>query len=539
MRDSKRIRGVRALLLLGIQWGLGALSVLAFAPFEWGALWLIPLLTLSLLLWIGRSPRMSGLSGFFYAFGLFSVGLNWIHISLFQYGDTPFLLAQLAVIALALFLSLYWGGLAYLLGRLHQRNRGMESIALLYGVLFPLAALLMEALRSRLFTGFPWLAAGYSLTDTIFAEPLFRSMGALASSFWVYLAAAFLLLFILALLTFFEKREIKPIRILLLPNLLLASLLFSLILVMSTLWEEELTPLESPLRVALLQGNVPQNMKFTEGAGQYLYQYYEMTREVIDEVDLVIWPETALNDIYDPEQGLERSLHLLAQEKGKNIIVGLFTGSHFDRFYQNSLLSFGPTLESSELYHKRKLLPFGEYLPFRSLLDRMTDAIPFSDLSSGEAHQPNFTLIDHGATASGSICYEAVFGEHLRQSAKESNLLINVSNDAWYDDSIGPWQHLEIARARAIEFGRPLARATNDGVTVLIDHQGKTLLEAPRFKQLALVGMLQPMQGETLYAKLGDWPYFIGGALLLLLTLWRLRLLRVKAMKRERAIARI
>jgi len=186
--------------------------------------------------------------------------------------------------------------------------------------------------------------------------------------------------------------------------------------------------------------------------------------------------------------------------------------------YYNSMVALG---ETTDFYHKRHLVPFGEFIPFKSVIGSVLDIlqIPMSDFSSGEQEKPILTIANNKAGI--SICYEDAFGEEVIDALPEASLLVNVSNDAWFGDSLAPHQHLQIARMRALETGRPMLRATNTGISAIIDERGNITSTSPQFKLHVLKSIVQPMQGETPYVKWGNW--FIIILSLALLGLIRLR----------------
>lgn len=497
---------------------LGAGMVLGFAPFHYW--WVVPLMLVGLLsLLRGCSLVESGLIGGLFGIGFFTVGLWWIHVSLHRFGGAPLPIAYGAVSLLAVYLGSYYGLLALVTTWL-KRHIGVGSTFLLF---FPLVGVLLEWVRGVLFTGFPWLALGYSLTELPIAPLSYQTLGALFSSIWLYwLGGALYLLFY------------APLRIALLSPIVMGIFFGGIVLLDHTVGEP-IIPYGEPIKVALLQGNVDQNEKFSPMAyWEYTDFYLEESAALAKEVDLIIWPETAIATLYQEDGLVEKRLHQLVAEYGVNIMVGVFTGDAAQGIYENTLFSFGEGRSESELYRKHHLVPFGEYIPFRSLLDSVDQyiSIPFSDLTAGTATQPPLSLSRHQAKVGASICYEAVFGDEIRYQAEGSHLLVNVSNDAWFGDSHGPWQHLQLAKARVLEQARPMARATNDGVTLLFDHRGRIIAEAERFERLTLTGEIEPTAGLTSYVQLGDrfWLLLFTTLLLLMLPFS----IRIKTMKRER-----
>lgn len=501
-------------LKLLVALGLGGLMTLGFAPFNWG--YGVPvLLALFLLLLRGERGKRAFMLGSGFGFGFFAFGIAWVHISLHQFGGASLGLSMGMAMLLALYLALYYGVLAWIVGR------SKLGLVMTYGFLFPVVGVLLELVRAHLFTGFPWLALGYSLTEMPFAPFLFSTMGALLSSFWVYFVAGILVLFVLQFaMKIVLARQIRLSgsderksdenagRETLLRFPLLYGLLLAGIVGIAYEWVgEPIEPSGKTVRAGLLQGNIAQDAKFHD---DFIYHtldtYFDLIAKVSDRVDLIVMPETAIPIVYDGRDGVSAHFHRLAELSNADIISGIFTGDRLTERFRNGLVHYGKSDQTDHFYEKYRLLPFGEYIPFRGLLSHFNDwvEIPYSDLEAGQKEQAPFQFRSTEAKGSASICYEAVFGDMLRYQAVQSEFLINVSNDAWFGESIGPWQHLQIARARSIELARPMIRATNTGVTAIIDHQGKILGVLPQFETDALVGEFQPMTGLTAYAKLGD-----------------------------------
>lgn len=507
----------------------GALMPLSFAPFNLA--FIAPFSLAFLLLLIkGKSPKQSFMLGLLFGFGLFSWGIWWVRISLLEFGGAPLPVGIFLTLLLALYLALFYGLLTYLMSCI----RG--SVYLKAGIFFPIIGVLLEFLRGELFTGFPWLALGYSLTDSPIAHILFPEMGAMMSSFWVYWLAG--VLFVVFTINFGKKvvankgsmdvigngeaRGVNASLRKFLPSMISLVVMGGVIMVTTYFVADKITKNGEPLKVALLQGNIPQELKFSEE--QYLNilaTYFQLTAEVADRVDLIIWPETAVPALYEQEVNLGEHFRSLSKANDTMLMTGMFSGG--GSAIRNSLIAYSDTGRSrDQRYDKVHLVPFGEFIPFRSFLSLFGGLIeiPYSDLTPGREQQAPFTIARKGAgqddlLASAFICYEAVFGNELRYQGKSAHFLINVSNDAWFGDSNGPWQHLQITRARAIELQREMVRSTNNGITALIGRDGQIKAMLPQFEQGALEVDVTPYQGATTYAKLGDLFWLIPMLLLL------------------------
>ncbi|MFO6289144.1 apolipoprotein N-acyltransferase, partial [Pseudomonas aeruginosa] len=215
----------------------------------------------------------------------------------------------------------------------------------------------------------------------------------------------------------------------------------------------------------------------------------------------VIWPEAAIPMWHDQAKAYLAELEALADQAGTSLMIGVPVREAEGRTY-NAVVSLS---DPSGFYYKRHLVPFGEYVPFRDLLGSALDVLgaPMSDFTPGrEAHVLNAAGVPVGAL----ICYEAVFGAEVTELLPEAQLLVNVSNDAWFGSSLGPLQHFQMARMRAIETGRDLLRATNTGITAAINHEGKVLKRAPQFEVATLSAEVTPRTGAPPYVRWRDWP---------------------------------
>jgi apolipoprotein N-acyltransferase len=505
---SKHIsaRGRDGLALLA-----GGLLPLAFAPLHWA--WLvIPLLAVLLWTWQGASPRRAAWRGFLFGLGLYGVGVSWVYVSLHYYGSAPAAFAAFITALLIAYLAFYPALTAYLLNRFFPR-----AGALPYLLAAPALWVILDWLRSWiLLSGFPWLALGYSQTDSLLA--------AYAPLFGVYGLSAVLLFGAGLLLTLLTNR----------PDWRAGLALTALALIYlggykASEWHW-VEPAGEPIRISMIQGNIEQKQKWLpETLDATLALYAEHSVAVAPESDLIIWPETAIPLFYeDLDPGFKSALEQQAQRSQTDYLIGAPSGSWDSMEFYNGVLAI--SAESAAVggfYQKRRLLPFGEYLPLRALFDlfhRFVD-IPMADFTAGAAEQPLLQVA--GQFVGVSICFEAAFGSEVRRALPQASLLVNVSNDGWFGRSLAAEQHLQIARMRALESGRPMARATNTGISALIDERGQLLQRGSQFVVDVLQGELQPMQGETPYVRYGDTP-----ALLILAAMLALAFAQVKSDKR-------
>jgi apolipoprotein N-acyltransferase len=409
-------------------------------------------------------------------------------VSIIQFGGVNLALALVITLGFALLMALFYGLAGWLAARLTGAGTPLARLAALAG-----AWVLAEWVRGWVLGGFPWLALGYSQIDLPPAgyAPLFGVYGV---SLVVVLSAALLLAW----------RRYWP----LLP---LVGLWGGGWLLGQVDW----TPPAGPaFQVSIIQGNVAQQVKWRrEQLLPTLQLYTELTRDAADS-RLVIWPETAVPAFaHRVEEEFLRPLADWTAAAGRDVLLGIPVQEPDGRYY-NAMLNVGVSGRGS--YYKRHLVPFGEFMPLRPLLEPLIAlfAIPLSEFSAGEAETP--LLRTAGYAAAISICYEDAFGTETIEGLPEAAFLVNASNDAWFGDSLAPHQHLEIARMRALETGRYLLRAANTGISAVIGPRGQLRATAPQFERAVLTAPVEPRAGATPYVRLGN-AAVVAFALLLLL----------------------
>ncbi len=482
------------LLKLVIAFTCGAVTVSGFAPYQ---LFFIPLLTLAIVFYLlvkTSSVKQSLLLGYFFGLGLFGFGVSWLHISINLFGGVSFIMAIAFTLLLILFLSLYPALVAWVTFRYRRCRTYVRLI-----VILPAVWTLAEWFRSWIFTGFPWLNLGYSQTDSPLAgiAPIF---GVYGTSWLTAMTAGMFTLIIVG-----RKRD---------KLLAAVSLVCIWAFSLQSLEADWTRPKDKTLQVALIQGGIPQELKWLPEQRQKTIDLYLDLTEPYWGHDLILWPETALPLFYHEATPILKTIRQRSARSGSALISGLAWKDPETPHYFNSLIRFG---ETDQFYHKQHLVPFGEYLPFDSVLRPILSFlhIPMSSFSAGEQEQP--ILIAAGEVLGVSICYEDVFGELTIKALPQASLLINVSNDAWFGDSIAAHQHLQMARMRSIETGRYMLRATNTGISALIDEKGKIISRSPQHRTDVLAGQVIPYEGMTPYSKSGN--VFIVGLMFALLGL--------------------
>lgn len=479
----------------------GALCVLGFAPFYW---WPVPVLGLAVLFhaWThSGSPLQAALTGFAFGLGYYLAGISWIYVSLHVYGQMPVVLAAIATFLLCVYMAIFPAAAGWVALRFVGDARWRTLAAA------PAAFVATEWTRSWLFTGFPWLTLGTSQAP---GSPL-AGYAPIVGGYGVSLAVALAAALAVALL-----RSAPWSR----PRALLAGGLLALFLVGGALRTIEWTaPAAPPLRVALLQGNVSQDLKFRDDVrARTLADYRAMI--LAANARLVVLPETALPAFLDRlPPGYLDELRGHAVQARKDILLGaLERRLAKDRYeYFNSVVTLNEAPQQS--FRKRHLVPFGEFIPpgFPWVLAILK--IPLTDFARGDAGQP--PLLAAGIPIAVTVCYEDIFGEELIAQLPEAQLLLNVSNTAWFGESLASDQHLQSSQLRSIETGRWSVRATNTGVTAAVNERGRVVARLPQFSAGTLVAEVTPFSGTTPYVRWGNSvaiALFLG---LLALAAWR------------------
>ncbi|MEW5838461.1 MAG: apolipoprotein N-acyltransferase [Pseudomonadota bacterium] len=463
----------------------GAALPLAFAPFD---LWLLAPLALAVLFWLwsSASPREAGKLGYAFGLGLFGVGTSWIFVSMHHFGEAIVPVAGLITLVFAAFMAIFPALSGWLAARLAAEKSTLRLL-----LAMPLGWMLFELVRGEFLGGFPWLNLGASQIHSPLAGYV-PVLGEYGASFAVAFSAALLVLFV-------TRRA----------YLAVVGSLFALV----ALWAGGITlrhidwveATGEPLRVAIVQGNVEQSRKFDPQVFQATLDLYRRLTESVPDARLIVWPETAVPDTVSAASPFLIEMQELMRARGQDLVLGIFDQDRLGNYY-NAMLAL--PVEGG-YYHKRHLVPFGEYLPLRELILPFKSLIqvPMSDLTSGKNDQPLLNLA--GQPVGASICYEATLARKINTALPAAAFLINASNDAWFGDSLAPHQHLQIAAMRSLESGRWMVRATNTGISALIDPQGRITARTPQFEQAVLQGEITPMQGATPFVRFGAWPVWL------------------------------
>lgn len=463
----------------------GALLPLAFAPLQWVVIAFIsPAIFFHLC--FSATPRQAARLGYAFGLGFFGVGVSWVYVAIHDFGYTGWLVASLLTGLFVAFLALFFAAQAWFSVYLWQKLGKDRITKLLVALLlFPAVWVLFEWIRDWFLTGFPWLSLGYSQTDT-WLNGYAPLLGVFGISWVVAVMAGCLWLVVT------ERRYI-----LLIPALVL---LVSGWALQQVDWS---TPTGKPLRVSLVQGDVPQATKWDPAQIAFRKQTYaRLTKTLWDVSDVIVWPENAMTQFYhELRPGYLDPLSEQAKKHHVALLIGtpymdLDTGK-----YYSSFVALGTSVG---VYNKRHLVPFGEFVPLQEFLRGLITFfdLPMSGFSRGATHQPLLKV--DGQPLATSICYEDAFGEEVIQSLPEATLLLNGSNNAWYGHSWAANQHLQISRMRAIETRRDLIRATTNGISAYVDYHGRILSRTPQFVQAVLTHSVQPRKGETPYVLWGN-----------------------------------
>ncbi|MFA0812250.1 apolipoprotein N-acyltransferase [Microbulbifer epialgicus] len=479
---------MRRLLFSLASAGAGGLMTLSLAPFNY---WICGLLSLALFSWLillaSGGKTLRGRSTLWLAFcfglGLFASGSSWVYVSITNFGNSSVPLGLALTGSLVALLAILLATPFYFLGRFTD-NR--FSFALAFAALW----FINEWLRSWVFTGFPWLFSGYAHLETWLSgwAPVLSVYG-----------IGLLMAFTAAVIALAASGRLVPLKRRSHIALLVAALLpWPAGAILTNI---EWTRAEGGIiTVGLVQANIPQEKKWLpEFRGETISRYQDGTRALNDkDVDVIIWPEAALPMLYGQAPNLMQALQRNAEKTQTDLISGILYDSRNPdegrRVVHNSAAVFG---QSPSIYHKRHLVPFGEYVPLENLIRGTIEFfdLPTSFIRSGPDEQ--HPLNAGGASWAPLICYEIVYPRLVASSALSAQVLLTISNDAWFGESIGPLQHMQMAQMRALETGRYLVRGTNTGVTAIVDPRGRILEQLPQFERANMTGDIRAMRGAT------------------------------------------
>ncbi len=476
--------------------GCGALVPLSLAPFNW---WPLGLVAVGGWFWLLQSSDRGGLLlGWLFGVGKYAAGASWIYVSINVYGNAPPPLAAFLVAVFAGGLALFPMVNAWVFQRL-----SLPAAPLANAWLFACLFVAFEWLLTWVLTGFPWLFPAYGHVDTV--------LGGFAPAGGVMLVSLALAGSVCSVAVAHRCARRWPVLVAALAPWMVGAVLGAVS------WVE---PGETRT-VALVQGNVDQAVKWLPENRRPIIDLYRGLSEDHWGVDVMVWPEAAVTVMSHDAGEVLGELERDGKRSGTAILLGLPAVERLadDRIVlRNTAISIG---DGSGRYVKRRLVPFGEYVPLEGWLRGLIAFfdLPMSRAAPGDWRQPLLKVGEERAAM--AICYEIVYPDLVRAQAAGADVLVTISNDTWFGASIGPLQHMQMARMRALENGRWLLRGTNNGVTAIVDYRGGLVARLPQFEAGVLRGEYRLVAGDTPYGRLGDWPVLVLVALGLVAGLWR------------------
>lgn len=475
----------------------GCLLPLAFSPIDF---YLLAVLSPAVLFYffLSATPRQAVWLGWSFGLGYFAVGVSWVYVAIYVFGSSSIITSVLLTFIFISILAAYISLQGYL-SVLFIRKFNVNNKAVILLVIFPLFWVLLEWSRGWLFTGFPWINLGYSQAASV--------LSGYAAVFGVYGISLLLALSSSLLIIALSYRNKKS----LIAVLSIFVIWFGGYLLSQVNWTEIKG---KPLKVSLVQGNVEQKNKWqADQVEKRKQRYLALTQQHWDS-DLILWPENSLTLYYhDLKDDYLARLTQQAKEHDADIILGLPVLDQKTKEYFSSLTviagrskNINPQNKTQQFYHKSHLVPFGEYMPFESVLRGIVAFfdLPMSGFTPGKYEQNMLSAA--GQKIAPTICYEDAFGEDVIRFLPEASLILNASNNAWYGDSFAPHQHVQISQMRALETGRDLMRVTTNGVSALINFKGEITAHSPQFKAHVVTGFVQPRTGATPYVRWGNYP---------------------------------
>ncbi len=481
---------------------------LSLAPFNFWPLMFVGVAGFFWLSFQATNSKHAALLGWLYGVGYFTLGVSWIYGSM-QTVETP--------VWLSIILT---GGFCFLMALFHTFqlwffHRFLKHLTFALLLVSPLWWVVNEWIREWFLTGMPWLFAGYAFTD-ISVGQLAAVVGIYGLSFLLAIASAWVLK---SLLSWLKNRQLANLKYAALAMGCFALLSLIGVVKPASSWT---APLRT-INTAAVQSNVNQRTKWSAAQQRPTLDFYGQSIVGMKDVDLIVWPEAAMTRRPDQIPYFLKQVQDLGESRDQAIITGILM-LHDGRFY-NSMLGYGT---ASGEYNKQHLVPFGEYVPLENWLRGLIAFFDLPMLTMYPAAQEQtpipFSLESQPYFAAPVICYEAAYPDLVRKLAKDADIIAIVSNDAWFGDSLGPHQHLQISRMRAIENGRAIVRATQNGVSALIDADGKVLSQSKQFEPAELIGDLTLRSGKTPFQLLPASTFPLGCLLLIVaIGLWSRR----------------
>ena len=479
----------------------GALITFSFAPFNIWPISLVSLITFALLL-KEQSLKTILWRSFAFGVGFYGAGIHWIFVSIHNFGGASPLLAGFLVFVFACFMAAVFTTPFYIIGRWFNHH----SLALL--IALPACWLLGEWIRTWLLTGFPWLFLGYAHLTTSLSgwAPVTGVMGI---SFILVFTASVLAEWIWRI-----KALPTPKTFLIIASVCAAIFWIGGAMLKNITWAE---PDAAPIKIGMVQPNIDQSTKLSFNQASTIAALDQL-RDLSTDLwgnDWVVWPEAAIPTSLTYHSALPflEEMNTKASESDTALFTGVIYEDRDKKKYYNSIAGLG---HGYGFYHKRRLVPFGEYVP---LEDQLRGLIEFFNLPTSFIHlgpQDQHGLIAKGVRITPAICYEIVYPDLIAQAAKETQVLLSVNNLGWFLDSIQSKQFLQMAQMRALETGRYLVYSTNNGPSAIIDNHGKILSRSDSFKAQTFTGVIHAVKDWTPFMVYGSGPLAVFATLLLL-----------------------
>ena len=476
-----------ALMRTALAFIAGAALAASFAPLN---LWPLAVLAPAVLMWLWQDapPREAARVGFWFSFATFAAGTYWLYVSIHGFGGAPIWIALFLMLGLVAIMGLYQAALGYAVARFLPKSGAARWL-----IAMPAAWLLVEWWRGWFLSGFSWLSLGYSQTDSWLA--------AFAPLVGVYGISALLLVCagaLTALVCGGKRVRAAAAATLIVPWVVGAALY-------RHSWTHPTGP---PVSVAIVQGAIPQDEKWQASNHEATLRLYQSLTEQVLGNALIVWPESATADVANDLVPYINNIYREARAQGSTLVMGVLRAegdpaSPSALRYYNSVLALSDGRVS--WYDKHHLVPFAEFFPVPSFVRAWMRlmSLPYSDFTAGGARQPPLEAahLQLGTT----VCYEDAYGSSMLSVLPRADALVNVTNDAWFGHSSARHQHFQIARMRALEAGRYMVRAANDGISGVIGPHGEVVARAQEFRPLTLVSRIVPHGGRTPYAYVGNW----------------------------------
>lgn len=467
----------------------GIMLTFAFAPFNIALLAVIsPAILLTTWLQVGKKRAFR--RGFLFGSGLFASGVYWVFISIHEFGNTSTLLALIVTAGFVAILALFPAINGYWLNRFFPKNNFAKLV-----LAFPALWVLLEWIRSWVFSGFPWLSLGYSQLHS----PL-KGFAPISSVYSISLLLAISAGLIVNAAQLWKRKKY--------------SLLYFHLLAFIFIWAcggilsyiHWTTPKGEPVKISLIQGNIPQLLKWSPEQVVPTLNRYQTLTEAHWDSKIIIWPESAIPLVLQNSGNFLDQLADKATQHQVTIIAGIPVESPESGKYYNAIITLG---NGTGIYAKHRLVPFGEFVPMSKMLTRLFDfmQIPMSDFVPGPRNLKPLEVDNIKIAA--FICYEIAFPEQVRSRDDDIGMILTVSNDAWFGHSIAQAQHLEMGQMRALEMGRPVLFVSNNGMTAFITPYGKIQSVAPPFETVVLTDSMQAYTGKTPWQIIGMDPLLI------------------------------